>query len=369
MSDATGPLRRTPLYAAHVAANGKLVPFAGWEMPVQYPAGLLEEHAAVRQRAGLFDVSHMGQFAFTGPRAVDALQRLVTNDIAKLEVGKAAYAGLLNDRGGFIDDVFVYKLASDDLLMVVNASNLAKDFAWVEGHTPEGVARNRSDDFALLAVQGPQAIGVVQKLVDLDLAPLTKNSIRRVAVLGKPALVARSGYTGEDGFELFLDPGDAERTWNAVLEAGKSINLLPCGLGARDSLRTEVKNALYGNDIDDDHTPLEAGLGWIVKMDKGDFLGRPALEKQKEAGVTRKLVGFETEKQIPRHGYPLLKDGQRIGEVTSGTQSPTLERPIGMGYVPLSLSAEGATFDVEIRGKPVPARVVKTPFYRRPGSP
>ncbi len=369
MSDAPGPLRRTPLYAAHVAAQGKIVPFAGWEMPVQYPAGLLEEHAAVRQRAGLFDVSRMGEFHFTGPRAIEALQGLVTNDIAKLEVGKAAYAGLLNDRGGFVDDVFVYKIAPDDLIMVVNASNVAKDFAWTEAHVPAGVARNRSEDFALLAVQGPLAIGVVQKLVDFDLSPMTKNSIRKGAVLGQPALVARSGYTGEDGFELFIAPADAERVWNAVLEGGKGINLLPCGLGARDSLRTEVKNALYGNDIDDDHTPLEAALGWIVKFDKGDFVGRAALEKQKAAGVTRKLVGFETDKQIPRHGYPLLKGGQRVGEVTSGTQAPTLKRPSGMGDVPVALAAEGSTFEVEIRGKPVAARVVKTPFYKRPATP
>jgi aminomethyltransferase len=307
----------------------------------------------------------MGQFEFKGPKAIPALQKLVTNDIAKLEVGKAAYAGLLNPRGGFVDDVFVYKLGAEHLIMVVNASNIDKDFAWVQQNTEPGVATNRSDDFALLAVQGPKALEVVQKLTSAELGSMTKNSIRPGAVAGAEGFIARSGYTGEDGFELFLKPADGEKVWNAVLEAGKAVDLIPCGLGARDTLRLEVKNALYGNDIDDDHTPLEAGLGWIVKMDKGDFIGRAPLEAQKAAGIQRKLVGFETEKVPPRHGYAILKDGQKVGEVTSGTVAPSLKRPIGMGYVPVSLSTEGSTFDVEIRGKPVPARVVKTPFYKR----
>jgi aminomethyltransferase len=360
------PLRRTPLYASHVALGGKIVPFAGWEMPVKYTAGDLEEHKAVRERVGVFDVSHMGQFEFRGPKAVAAANHLVTNDIAKLEVGRAAYAGLLNEKGGFIDDVFVYKVAPEHLIMVVNAANVAKDWAWVDAHTPRGVVQNRSDSYALIAVQGPKAIDVVQPLVNATLSTMVKNSIVAAEVCGKKAFVARSGYTGEDGFELFLNPADATRVWDAVLEKGKPFGILPAGLGCRDSLRTEVKNALYGNDIDDDHTPLEAGLGWIVKLDKGDFIGKAPLEAQKAAGITRKLVGFVTEKRIPRHGYPILKDGVRIGEVTSGTMGPTLKKPIGMGYVPVALAVEGATFDVEIFGRPEKATVVKTPFYKRP---
>ncbi len=364
----SAPLKRTPLYAAHIAAKGKMVPFAGWEMPVQYGSGLIEEHLAVRQRAGIFDVSHMGEFEFKGPNAIEAVQKLVTNDVAKLAVGRAAYAGLLNERGGFVDDVFVYKLAADHLLMVVNASNADKDFAWVQAHSPAGIAQNRSDDFALLAVQGPKAIDVVQKLAgkSADLAPLPKNSVVSGQIAGCQAHLARTGYTGEDGFELFLAPKDAEKVWNAVLEEGRAINLVPAGLGARDTLRLEVKNALYGNDIDDDHSPLEAGMNWVIKFDKGDFIGKAALEQQKAAGVQRKLIGFETDKQIPRHGYPILKDGKKVGEVTSGTQSPSLKKPIGMGYVPVELANEGSTFDVEVRGKPVAAHVVKTPFYKRP---
>ncbi|MBS2032059.1 MAG: glycine cleavage system aminomethyltransferase GcvT [Deltaproteobacteria bacterium] len=358
-------LQRTPLYDAHVKLGGKLVPFAGWEMPVNYPAGLLAEHEAVRTRVGLFDVSHMGQFEFQGPEAVAAVDKLVTNDIRKLEVGRAAYAGLLNERGTFIDDVFVYKLAPEHLLMVVNASNVAKDFDWVASHCPKGLPQNRSASWALIAVQGPRAVELVQSLADAQLPP-HKNSITKGKISGVDALIARSGYTGEDGFELFVAPADATKVWNVLMEKGAPLGILPCGLGARDSLRTEVKNALYGNDIDDAHTPLEAGLNWVVKLDKPEFIGKPVLDKQKAEGITRKLVGFETEKLIPRHGYPILKDGKRVGEVTSGTQSPTLKKPIGMGYVPVELAVEGATFDVEIRGKPVPARVVKTPFYKRP---
>lgn len=363
---AGGPLKRTPLFDAHVAAGGKLVPFAGWEMPVQYPKGLVQEHHAVRTKVGLFDVSHMGQFEFRGPEATAALNRLVTNDVAKLEVGRALYAGLLDERGGFVDDVFVYRLAPDHLLMVVNASNIEKDWAWVAQHTPAGIAENRSDAWALIAVQGPNALPLVGRLTHTELAPLPKNSVVKGEVAGKAALLARSGYTGEDGFELFLAPGDARAVWDALLEKGADLGVMPAGLGARDSLRTEVKNALYGNDIDALHTPLEAGLGWIVKWDKGEFIGRGALEAQKAAGIARKLIGFETERMIPRQGYALFAGGERIGEVTSGTMSPTLKRPVGMAYVPLALSTEGSSFELEVRGERVPARVVKTPFYKRP---
>ncbi|WP_373048959.1 glycine cleavage system aminomethyltransferase GcvT [Vulgatibacter sp.] len=358
--------RRTPLYEAHKRHGGRLVEFAGWELPVQY-AGVIEEHKAVREAAGLFDVSHMGEVWFLGEGALEACNELVTNDLARLADGQAMYAGLLNERGGFVDDVICYRFSPTKILVCVNASNADKDYAWMRDHAREGVTvKNESDDWAQLALQGPKAVAIAQKLTSHDLSAIKFFHFAEIELGGKAVIMARTGYTGEDGFEIFCQPGDAETLWEALLEAGKADGLQPAGLGARDSLRTEAKLALYGNDIDDDHTPLEAGLGWIVKWDKGDFMGRDALEEQKAEGVQRKLVGFTlTERGIPRHGYPILKDGERVGEVTSGTQSPTLGMPIGLAYVPTELAAEGSTFHVEIRGKPVAAKVVKTPFYKR----
>jgi aminomethyltransferase len=333
-------------------------------MPVQY-RGLLEEHAAVRTAAGLFDVSHMGEIELSGPRALDASQWLLTNDVGKAREGQAVYAGLLNERGGFVDDVVAYRFASDRILLCVNASNREKDFAWIHERSRGATAIDRGDEYAQLAIQGPKSAAILQKLTLLPLAPIGTYRFVEGEVAGIACTVARTGYTGEDGFELFCAPERAPALWNAIVHEGDRDGLLPCGLGARDTLRTEMKYALYGNDIDDDHTPLEAGLSWIVKLDKGDFVGKPALEKQKALGLARKLVGFTlTDKGIPRHGYAILKGGVRVGEVTSGTLSPSLKIPIGIGYVPAELSVEGATFEVDIRGRPVPVRVVKTPFYK-----
>jgi aminomethyltransferase len=357
--------RQTPLHAAHKKLGGRMVDFAGWEMPVQY-SGVIAEHEAVRTAAGLFDVSHMGEVEFKGKGALEAANALITNDLAKATDGQAVYAGLLNERGGFVDDVVAYRFSPEHILICVNASNADKDFAWMSEHARGVKPVNRSNDFAQLAIQGPKAFGIVQKLADQKLDGVATYRFTQGKVAGISCIISRTGYTGEDGFELYCAPNDAEKLWWALLEGGKADGLVPAGLGARDSLRTEMKYALYGNDIDDDHTPFEAGLGWIVKMDKGVFMGRDALEKQKSAGVPRKLVGFElTEAGIPRPHYPILKDGQKVGEVTSGTMGPSVKKAVGIGYVPPALAAEGSTFQVEIRGRAVGARVVKTPFYKR----
>jgi aminomethyltransferase len=361
--------RRTPLYDAHRKLGAKMVEFAGWEMPVQY-SSLIAEHEAVRTAAGLFDVSHMGEVEFVGKGALEAANRLITNDLARIADGQAVYAGLLNDRGGFVDDVVAYRFSPERIFICVNAGNREKDFEWMKSQASQagGVApQNRSDDYAQLAVQGPKAAGIIQRLAGgVDLSKVATYRFTEGEVAGARCIISRTGYTGEDGFELYCAPGDAERLWFALLDAGQGDGLRPAGLGARDSLRTEMKFALYGNDIDDDHTPLEAGLGWIVKLDKPDFVGKAALERQKAEGVQRKLVGFEMADQgIPRQGYRILKDGQPVGVVTSGTMGPSVKKAIGIGYVPPALAAEGTAFQVEIRGRPAAARVVKTPFYKR----
>ncbi len=359
--------RQTPLHPAHVRADAKLVPFAGFWMPVQY-GSLLEEHQAVRERAGLFDVSHMGEIVLTGPRALAAIQRLATNDLAACAVGQAMYAAVCNERGGIVDDVVVYRRAADDFLVCVNAANRAKDLAWFAKHVPEAAPRDEGDDWAQLALQGPRASAILARLTRVDLAAIGTYHFRDGEVAGKPCIVARTGYTGEDGFELFCRPDDALALWDALLTAGAPDGLVPCGLGARDTLRTEVRYCLYGNDIDEGTTPLEAGLGWIVKLGKpGGFLGSEALARQKAEGVSRKLVGFTlTDRGIPRHGYPVLLDGRKVSEVRSGTMSPTLKIPIGLCYLPADRAAVGQPFAIEIRGRPVPAKVVPTPFYKRP---
>ncbi|MHB8418767.1 MAG: glycine cleavage system aminomethyltransferase GcvT [Myxococcales bacterium] len=364
-------LRRTPLYPAHVRAGAKLVDFAGFEMPVQYTS-ILEEHRAVRERAGLFDVSHMGEIVLAGPGALRAVQRLVTNDLAAAADGQAMYAAVCNERGGIVDDVVVYRRAGDDFLVCVNASNRAKDFAWFQaqvGELPGLSLRDEGDGWAQLALQGPKAAAILARLTQTELARLGNYRFTQGRIAGRDGLIARTGYTGEDGFELFVPPGDALALWDALLEAGKPEALTPCGLGARDSLRTEMKYCLYGNDIDDDTTPLEAGLGWIVKLGKAErFVGQDALERQKGAGIPRKLVGFTlVDKGIPRHGYPVLLDGRRVSEVRSGTMSPTLKIPIGLCYLPAAQAQVGQSFAVEIRGRAVAAKVVPTPFYRRGG--
>ncbi len=359
--------RRTPLNEAHRKLGARMVDFAGWDMPVQYTS-VVAEHETVRTAVGLFDVSHMGEIEFTGPGALEAANRLISNDLARCADGQAVYAGLLNDQGGFVDDVVAYRFSPERIFICVNASNREKDFAWMRERAQGVQPVDRGDDFAQIAVQGPKAAGLVQRLTKAELSKVGTYRFTEGQVAGVQSIISRTGYTGEDGFELYCAPGDAERLWSALLEEGQADGVKPCGLGARDSLRTEMKYALYGNDIDDTHTALEAGLGWIVKFDKpGGFIGQEALAKQKAEGVKRKLVGFEmTGSGIPRHGYPLLQSGERVGEVTSGTHGPSVKKPIGMGYVPAPLAAEGATFDVEIRGRAVPARVVKTPFWKKP---
>jgi aminomethyltransferase len=358
--------QRTPLYESHVKAGGRIVEFAGWEMPVQY-SGILHEHDAVRTCAGLFDVSHMGEVVFRGPGAAEALGRLFTNDLRRLVDGQAQYGCLCRPSGGIVDDVIVYRRGAEDWLVCVNAGNRQKDFEWLRaGEGPGCTVKNESDDWAQLAIQGPKAPELVQRLSKDDLLAVKTFHFRPAEVAGIACIAARTGYTGEDGFELFCLPDKAARLWDALLEAGTVDGLIPAGLGARDSLRLESAYRLYGSDMDDETTPLEAGLGWVVKLDKGDFVGRDALVAQKARGPQKKLVGFTlTERGIPRHGYPVLRDGKPAGVVTSGTQSPTLKIPVGLAYVPADLSAEGSTFAVEIRGRAVAAKVVKTPFYSR----
>ncbi|MGB8929912.1 MAG: glycine cleavage system aminomethyltransferase GcvT [Anaeromyxobacteraceae bacterium] len=357
---------RTPLYDTHVEASARVVEFAGWEMPVQY-SGILDEHEAVRTRAGLFDVSHMGEVVFRGPRAAEALSRLFTNDLRKLVDGQAQYGCLCRPSGGIVDDVIVYRRGAEDWLVCVNAGNRQKDFEWLRaGEGPGVTVTNESDDWAQLALQGPKAPVIVQRLTKTDLSKVATFHFASAEVAGVPCLAARTGYTGEDGFELFCPPGRAAELWGALLDAGRPERAIPAGLGARDSLRLESAYRLYGSDMDDETTPLEAGLGWVVKLDKGEFNGRDALLAQKANGLQKTLVGFTlTERGIPRHGYPVLRDGSPAGVVTSGTQSPTLKIPIGLAYVPPDLATEGSSFAVGIRGRAVAAKVVKTPFYSR----
>jgi aminomethyltransferase len=355
---------RTPLYEAHLASSARMVEFAGFDMPVQYQ-GLLPEHAAVRENMGMFDVSHMGEIVLEGRGALEAAQRLVTNDLSRCKDGQAQYSALCNEKGGVIDDIIVYRFSPERLFICVNASGREKDYDWMRAHAGEGVrVSQRSDDWAQIAIQGPKAPAIVDSLCEPRVLDLAYYHFREATVAGvRGCIVARTGYTGEDGFEVFVPPQGARQLWDALLEKG----VAPCGLGARDSLRLEVAFRLYGNDMDEEHTPLEAGLGWIVKLDKpGGFIGSDALIRQKQEGLKRKLAGFKlTGKGIARHGYPVLRDGQPAGEVTSGTMSPVLKEPIGLAYVPVALSKEGSTFDIDIRGKPVAARVVKTPFVEK----
>jgi aminomethyltransferase len=357
--------RQTPLNAAHRQAGARMVDFAGWEMPVQYRS-VIAEHQAVREAAGLFDVSHMGEIEFRGAGALEAANALISNDLARCTDGQAVYAGLLNERGGFVDDVVAYRFSPEHIFICVNASNREKDFAWMKAHSPRLAPMDVSDDWAQLALQGPKAMAILGPLTSVPLAQLGTYRFTQGAVAGVRCLVSRTGYTGEDGVELYCAAGQAPALWSALVEAGAKDGLVQCGLGARDSLRIEMKYALYGNDIDEEHTALEAGLGWTAKLDKSSFVGRDALLAQKEKGVTRRLVGFELlGAGVPRQGYPALHEGQRVGEVTSGTLGPSVRKPIGMAYLPTALSAEGKTFQVEIRGRPVEARVVKTPFWKR----
>jgi aminomethyltransferase len=363
MTDApAATLKRTPLHDIHVALGGKIVPFAGYEMPVQYTGGITAEHRAVREGCGIFDVSHMGEFWVTGDRAVEFVNHVTTNDVAALAVGQVHYSTILNDRGTIEDDCLVYRFA-DRIMIVVNASNAAKDFAHIAPHAARyGVTlTDASDDTALLAVQGPKAAEILQGLTATDLSAIKYYHFVEGEVAGHAAIISRTGYTGEDGFELYAPNDSAVPLWTALMATAR---ITPCGLGARDTLRLEMGMALYGNDIDDTTTPLEAGLAWLVKLGKGDFVGRDALVAQKERGLSRRLVGFTMgERSFPRHGYPVFYGGAPSGEVRSGTMSPTLGIPIGTAYLPLAGTKEGTTFEIEIRGKRLPATVVKPPFY------
>jgi aminomethyltransferase len=357
--------RRTPLYRLHRELGAKLIDFGGWEMPVQYE-GILEEHRAVRERAGIFDVSHMGELEVGGRDALAAVQALTPNDASRLSDGRCQYSAFLTEKGTFVDDLLVYRLSAERYLLVVNASNTAKDFEWARSRVSgQASAENRSDDYALIAVQGPLSGGLVSRVAGEDPTDLPYYGFRQMRVLGVPALVSRTGYTGEDGFEIYLPPDSAERVFAGLLEAGRPDGVVPCGLGARDTLRLEAKMALYGNDIDETVTPWEADLGWIVRMNKGEFVGRQALALQKERGVPRKLVGFEmVDRGIARHGY-LARTPAGEGLVTSGTHSPTLGRPIGLALLPAGAAAVGTELSVDIRGRDARARVVQTPFYKR----
>ena len=369
MTDAAaGQLRRTPLNARHRASNARMVAYAGWDMPVEY-SGITNEHLAVRTRAGLFDVSHMGQIEIAGTNAVAAVQRISSNDAAALKMGQAQYSGLLTPDGTFIDDILVYKMAPTHFMLVVNAANAAKDYAWiVEQIKPAGevAAVDTSSRYALLAIQGPAAHEVLQPLTGIDLDHLAYYWFGHGEVAGARATVSRTGYTGEDGFEIFVPPNMADRVWQALLEAGRAVDMIPCGLGARDTLRLEAAMRLYGNDIDETTTPVEAGLGWMVGWSKDAFIGHERLRDQKRKGVERKLIGFEMiDRGIARHGYEVVSGGRRIGVVTSGTQTPFLKKAIGMAYVPPDVSAPGSEIEIDIRGRASRALVVPLPFYKR----
>lgn len=359
--------RRTPLYARHVALGARMVPFGGWEMPVEY-SGITDEHLAVRTRAGLFDVSHMGQIEVAGTDALAGIQRITSNDAARLAIGQAQYAALTTERGTFVDDVLVYRLAEAHFMLVVNASNIAKDFVWIsQGVAVAGdaVTVDTSARYALIAIQGPAAREVLQPLTGADLG-MKYYWFSTGEVAGVRATISRTGYTGEDGYEVFVPPAYASRVWDALIDAGRSVDIKPAGLGARDTLRLEAAMRLYGNDIDDTTTVLEADLEWIVSWTKGDFIGREALAVQKAAGVSRRLAGFEmVDRAIARHGYPVIVDNEPAGVVTSGTQTPFLKKAIGMAYVPAGLAPD-ADISIEIRNRRVPARLVPLPFYKRP---
>jgi aminomethyltransferase len=357
------PLKKTPLNATHRSLGGKMVDFGGWDLPVQF-SGILEEHEAVRTDVGIFDVSHMGEVTVRGPEAAELLQKATCNDVTKLKDGAAHYNGLLYPNGTFVDDILIYQLAENDYFVVVNASNTDKDFEWLR-QSAAGLdvdVQNVSADYAQLAIQGPNAERLLQQFTEVPLADIKYYRFTQGKVDGVPAIVSRTGYTGEDGFEVYVAPDHAPGLMRKLVEAGAK----PCGLGARDTLRLEAKMALYGNDIDDTTTPIQADLGWIVKLEKGDFAGRDVLQREKSEGPPRKLVGFEmVDRGIARHGYPIVDGNEEVGVVTSGTHSPTLKKAIGLAYLPLDKSAQGTEFSVLNRGKETRARVVPTPFYKR----
>jgi aminomethyltransferase len=362
-SNLSDTLLRTPLYDLIIKQKAKMTAFSGWEMPIQF-TGLKSEHEAVRNNAGMFDISHMGKFSLEGKELISSLQSLVPSDLARLTPGKAQYTVLLNSDGGIIDDIIVYCQGEEKAIIIVNAATKDKDKTWILSHLEAKQINltDLSEEKILLAVQGPETVEKLQPFVEGDLTQLSFFGHLETEVLGQPAFIARTGYTGEDGFEIMLSPEVGQELWRSLLKAG----VTPCGLGARDTLRLEAAMSLYGQDIDDSTTPLEAGLKWLVHFDsKGDFIGRDVLEKQATTGVKRRLVGLQMEgRHIARHGYTVTSEGQNVGEITSGTLSPTLGKAIALAYVPTELSKVGTTLEIEIRGKRYPAKVVKKPFYK-----
>jgi aminomethyltransferase len=354
--------------------GGRMVDFGGWDMPVQYPAGTIEEHLRTRNHAGLFDVSHMGEIDVRGGDAIALVNYLTSNDASKLSDGQAQYSALTTAEGTVVDDLLVYRFAADHLLLVVNAGTTEKDWDWITSHRRDGIdgaveLTNVSSDYCQLAIQGPDAIGILGKLTELPLAEIKYYHFTEGRVDGVPAIVSRTGYTGEDGFEVYAAPDKAEQIWNKILDAGNfgtDNGVIPCGLAARNTLRLEAGMALYGHEIDETTTLFEANLGWITKLNKGDFIGRDALAKQKEDGIHRRLVGFEvTERGIARDGQDVVINGERLGKVTSGSPAPYLKKNIGMAYVPTESASEGQQIQIDVRGKLVGAQIVKTPFYKR----
>lgn len=363
--DTSGPMQ-TSLHDIHVEAGARMVDFAGWSMPVQY-SGVIDEHRAVRQAAGLFDVSHMGEFRVSGPESEAFLQSMTPNDVTRLAPGRAHYSGLLTESGTYVDDLLIYRLGDEEFLLVVNAANRAKDFAWLESHSIEGIElEDVSSSYALLALQGPAAREILRGLASCDLNAIRYYAFEEAEVAGENAIVSRTGYTGEDGFELYLEPSAAPEIWRRLISAGSSLGLVPAGLGARDTLRLEAGMALYGHEIDEATTPLEAGLDWVVKLDQGEFLGRDALLAQRQSGPKKKLIGLEVQgRGIARQGHAVVVDGVEVGRVTSGTWSPTFEKAIGMAHVPAELAEVDRDLTLDVRGRSVPARVVALPFYKR----
>ncbi len=367
---ATAEIRKTALNSTHRRMGARMVNFGGWDMPLEY-SGILAEHDAVRKRAGLFDVSHMGEIEVRGAGALDLVQWVTCNDAAKLVVGQAQYSGLMTDRGTFVDDLLVHKISDTHYLLCVNAGNQDDDFRHIVSHNRfDAKAENAGPRYSQLAIQGPRAKEILQRLTTAALDSVRYYHFIFGSVSGVECLIARTGYTGEDGFEIYFDPQFSEKLWGDLLGAGESAGMIPCGLGARNTLRMEAGLCLYGHEIDAETTPLEAGLGWICKLGKGAFLGSAVLARQKENGIPRKLVGFEMlDKRIGRDGYPVSINGREVGRVTSGGPSPSLKKNIGMAYVPPASSALGTEIDVSIRGQATPARIIAMPFYKRSQEP
>ena len=359
-------LRVTPLNSVHRSLGARMVDFGGWDMPVQY-SGIIEEHNAVRNAAGIFDVSHMGEIEIRGPQAAELTDYVTTNAVHKLKHGQAHYSGLLYEHGGFVDDILVHKVADDHYFLCVNASNQDKDFEHIFSQNKfDAVVENNGANYAQIAIQGPKARPTLQKLTAVDLAGIKYYWFADGEVCGTRARIAHTGYTGEDGFEIYVPPADAGRIWKLVMDAGAEFGIKPCGLGARNTLRLEAKMALYGHEIDASISPLEADLGWIVKLEKGEFVGRDALLKQRESGIRRKLIGFEMRARgIARDGYEVFLSGAAAGWVTSGGPAPSLNKNIGLCYLPTEQSVPGTSIQVMIRNQPVDAVTVETPFYKR----